>query len=69
MFGQRIAAEHKKCATNGTFFVFGRWEGGGETDRGVGDCREGGGGKIPTKQEKHAANGTFFVSGGWVWRS
>ena len=33
VFGQRIAAEHEKCATNGAFFVFGRWEGGGETGR------------------------------------
>jgi len=62
VFGQRIAAEHEKCATNGAFFVFGRWEGGGETGRGCWWLREGGGGgKIPTKHKKRECFRVFRV--------
>ena len=75
MFGSRIAAEHKQRATNGAFFMFGRWEGGGETG-GVGSYRRTKyppnmknantitffvfGQRIAAKNEKHAANGAFF---------
>ncbi len=58
MFRPRIIAEHEKCATNGVFFMFGRWEGGyywlweGE-----------GRSRIPTEHEKRAICGTFFVFG------
>ena len=43
--GQRIATKHKKRTTNGAFFIFGRWEEGGETGRGC--CRERKGARNP----------------------
>ena len=48
-----------------------RWEGEGETGRGVGgwgrgqDTHQ----RIAAENEKHAANGTFYMSGSWAWHS